>query len=145
MVLVQRQIARNFQTGRLEHISPVHFSNFYPQWGSVDPWWCYWLCTTSSCACHPTNTSPSMVHQDVATSCIPLDGFQTPLCLGEHFPLDRRGDTTFGSTDRTCGLILASKLTLSRHFVYLVHFQLKFTDFFKEHLFFFIEDGHQQP
>ena len=47
-----------------------------------------------------------------------------PPHLGEHFPWDRCGDTTFTSMDRTCSLILAPKLTSSRHFVYLVQSNL---------------------
>ena len=56
----------------------MHLLNFYPQSGSVDPWWCYWSCITSSCTCHPTKIAPSMFCHDVAASLAPFNGFQMP-------------------------------------------------------------------
>ena len=64
----------------------MHLSNFYPQWGSVDPWWCYWSCITSSCMCHPTKIAPLMFCHDVATSLAPFDGFQMSPHIGNYFP-----------------------------------------------------------
>ena len=85
-MFVQHQIARNFQTVGLKHVSPMHLSNVYPQWGSVDPWWCNWLCITSSCTCHPTKIAPSMFCHDVATSLAPFDWFQMPPRIENYFP-----------------------------------------------------------
>ena len=74
VVFVQRQITRNFQAGRLKHVSPMHLSDLYPQWGDVDPRRCHWSCITSSCTCHPTKIAPSMAYHNVATSLTPLNG-----------------------------------------------------------------------
>ena len=54
----------------------------------------------------------------------PSMDFWMPPHLGEYFPWDHCGDTTFTSTDCTCGLILVPKLISSRHFVHLVQSNL---------------------
>ena len=99
----------------------MHFSNFYPQWGSVDPWWCYWLCITSSCPCHPTKIAPSMFCHDVATSLTPFDGFQMPPRIGNYFPAFFLGQT-FSLTGSACAVLFGAKTHWER--TYCLNFQL---------------------
>ena len=78
----------------------MHLLNFYPQRGSVDPWWCYWSCITSSCMCHPTKIAPSVFYHDMATSLAPVDRSQMPPCIGKLFSHPFSNSNIF--RDSTC-------------------------------------------